>query len=73
MSARCRTGAGARRWPLTREGRYDRLDGLYPQFGNKSWAQKSLDEHAGDDREHTYSDEQVGRGASSAAWAAAAV
>ncbi len=40
---------------------YDRLDGLYPQYGNDSWAQKTLREHAGDRREHVYSLEQFER------------
>jgi len=35
--------------------RYDDLSGLYPQFGNDSWAQKTLQDHAGDVREHVYS------------------
>ena len=35
--------------------RYDDLEGLYPQFGNDSWAQKTLRDHAGDVREHIYS------------------
>jgi len=37
---------------------YDRLDGLYPQYGNNSWAQQSLREHAHDTREYTYTRKQ---------------
>ena len=33
---------------------YDQLDGLYPQYGNDSWAQKSLRLHEHDTREHLY-------------------
>eukprot|EP01063_Lacrimia_lanifica_P003248 TRINITY_DN11726_c0_g1_i1.p1 TRINITY_DN11726_c0_g1~~TRINITY_DN11726_c0_g1_i1.p1 ORF type:complete len:568 (+),score=174.60 TRINITY_DN11726_c0_g1_i1:59-1705(+) len=38
---------------------YDRLDGLYPQFENQSWAQKSLKAHAKDKREYVYSEQQL--------------
>jgi deoxyribodipyrimidine photo-lyase len=41
---------------------YDRLGGLYPQYGNRSWAQKTLIEHAGDKREVIYTREQFERG-----------
>ncbi|CAE7236363.1 PHR1 [Symbiodinium sp. KB8] len=41
---------------------YDRLDGLYPQFGNKSWAQESLAAHAGDKREVTYTQDELEQG-----------
>jgi len=41
---------------------YDRIDGFYPQFDNDSWAQKSLREHAGDEREVLYTREQLERG-----------
>jgi len=34
---------------------YDRIDGLYPQYGNDSWAQKSLQAHADDERDFAYS------------------
>ena len=37
---------------------YDTLNGLYPQYNNDSWAQKSLHIHAGDTREHVYSRDQ---------------
>jgi len=37
---------------------YDRLDGLYPQYNNDGWAQKSLAIHAADKREYVYSMEQ---------------
>ena len=40
-----------------REG-YDKLDGLYPQYDNNSWAQKSLRLHARDKREYVYTREQ---------------
>lgn len=33
---------------------YDKLGGLYPQYANDSWAQKSLRVHASDVREHVY-------------------
>jgi deoxyribodipyrimidine photo-lyase len=42
--------------------RYDELDGLYPTFGNDSWAQRTLREHAGDAREYTYSLAQLEEG-----------
>jgi deoxyribodipyrimidine photo-lyase len=35
--------------------RYDDIDGLYPQYENKSWAQQTLREHAGDKRDYVYS------------------
>lgn len=35
--------------------RYDDLDGLYPQFGNESWAQRTLRDHEGDRRDPMYS------------------
>eukprot|EP00499_Haloplacidia_sp_CaronLabIsolate_P010482 CAMPEP_0196776246 /NCGR_PEP_ID=MMETSP1104-20130614/4510_1 /TAXON_ID=33652 /ORGANISM="Cafeteria sp., Strain Caron Lab Isolate" /LENGTH=520 /DNA_ID=CAMNT_0042146417 /DNA_START=35 /DNA_END=1597 /DNA_ORIENTATION=+ len=41
---------------------YDRLDGLYPQYDNNSWAQKTLREHAGDKREVVYTAEQLEKG-----------
>jgi deoxyribodipyrimidine photo-lyase len=41
---------------------YDRLDGLYPQYDNDSWAQKSLRIHAGDKRGVLYSQEQLEAG-----------
>lgn len=34
---------------------YDRLSGLYPNFGNSSWAQRTLEDHAYDKRERVYS------------------
>ena len=34
--------------------RYDELSGLYPQYGNDSWAQKTLQVHASDPREFVY-------------------
>jgi deoxyribodipyrimidine photo-lyase len=33
---------------------YDKLNGLYPQYNNESWAQKSLQLHRNDPREHVY-------------------
>jgi len=41
---------------------YDRFDGLYPQYGNDSWAQKTLREHAKDPRDHIYTRDQLERG-----------
>lgn len=41
---------------------YDRIDGLYPQFGNDSWAQKSLRMHAADARSVVYTQEQLEAG-----------
>lgn len=38
---------------FNRDG-YDKLEGLYPQYDNNSWAQKSLAIHAGDPREYVY-------------------
>ena len=37
---------------------YDKFDGLYPQYGNNSWAQQSLREHIKDTREHIYTRKQ---------------
>ena len=42
--------------------RYDALSGLYPQFGNESWAQRTLRDHAGDPREYVYSEADLERG-----------
>lgn len=47
--------------PLQRR-RYDDLDGLYPQFGNDSWAQRTLRDHVGDKREYVYSESELERG-----------
>jgi deoxyribodipyrimidine photo-lyase len=41
---------------------YDRLDGLYPQFSNDSWAQKTLKDHEKDKRSHIYSLEELDTG-----------
>lgn len=38
---------------------YDRLDGLYPQYDNNSWAQKTLNEHRNDKREFIYTLKQL--------------
>lgn len=38
---------------------YDRIDGLYPQYDNNSWAQITLMEHSKDKREYIYSLEQL--------------
>ena len=38
------------------------LDGLYPQFGNDSWAQRSLRDHMCDKREYLYSASELERG-----------
>jgi deoxyribodipyrimidine photo-lyase len=40
---------------------YDRLEGLYPSFGNDSWAQRTLRDHAADARPYTYSREDLER------------
>lgn len=42
--------------------RYDQIEGLYPQFGNNSWAQVSLRAHAGDRRPKVYTYDQLDRG-----------
>jgi len=41
---------------------YDRLDGLYPQYDNDSWAQKSLEIHKNDKREYLYTRDQFEKG-----------
>jgi len=41
---------------------YDRLSGLYPQYGNASWAQKTLADHAEDKRGVVYSRGELERG-----------
>ncbi len=41
---------------------YDRIDGLYPQYANDSWAQRSLREHASDKREIVYNLQQLDEG-----------
>ena len=41
---------------------YDKLDGLYPQYNNESWAQKSLRQHESDEREYVYSQEEFEKG-----------
>ncbi|KAA0167916.1 hypothetical protein FNF28_02662 [Cafeteria roenbergensis] len=41
---------------------YDRIDGMYPQFGNDSWAQRSLREHASDKRSVLYTREELESG-----------
>ena len=41
---------------------YDRLGGLYPQYGQNSWAQKSLAEHRDDKREYLYTRKQLETG-----------
>lgn len=37
---------------------YDKLDTLYPAYDNNSWAQRTLAEHADDEREHFYTQDQ---------------
>ena len=41
---------------------YDKLGGMYPNFGNDSWAQISLRLHEGDKRSHVYSLKQFENG-----------
>lgn len=41
---------------------YDTLGGLYPTYGNQSWAQRTLQDHANDKREHVYSKTQLEQG-----------
>lgn len=38
---------------------YDRIDGMFPQFDNDSWAQRSLREHANDERSVLYTREEL--------------
>ena len=42
---------------------YDKLEGLYPQYANDSWAQKSLRLHRDDPRTHVYSGALLEQGA----------
>ena len=41
---------------------YDKLNGLYPQFNNKCWAQETLQVHAKDRREYISTKEQFAAG-----------
>lgn len=51
-----------RTWHIVCDCSYDKLDGLYPQYDNKSWAQQSLKLHEGDKREYLYSEEELDQG-----------